>query len=241
VPRGGGIASTIASIKGCAITELFVDDSDVYLLDDVIVRSPKAGGPTAAVLAPNELAASSFAIDATKVYWLTNYRELKAIPKVGGSSMTLAKGLSMDSDTHLRIDSGFAYWASGGTLYRVATNVTSPTVPSTVPITTNDSATSLAVDGTIAFAGTNSGAIWSVSLTTGGATKVVDQVGGVRAIAIDSTSIYWVSSKGVGEATRAGDSPKAFTTTNSFYHPGLAADGTYVFFSGAAGLMRGPK
>jgi hypothetical protein len=245
VPKAGGLASTVLSgLKGCANKEMFVDDSDAYVLEVPasgyldVVRAPKVGGaPTVAV--PSTENVESFAIDTTNIYWMSINGTLKAAPKSGGSATTLTKAANVDAHTHLRVDGGFVYWTSYDSLYRVASNATTLTAPSTIPIVTGDGATWLAVDGTSAFAGTLGGAIWSVSLPGGTATKVVDQLGSVSAITLDPTNVYWASNVGVGEATRAGSSSKPLSTGS--YDSAIAADGTYVFYRGAAGLMRAPK
>ena len=159
VPVGGGAIVTLAhQVAGCDIgaggepNVIAVDSTSVYYSASPSHGSSSAsqvlsvplGGGTPTVLAsdPEALGISSIAIDATRVYYVTNNALIKSVPLTGGSPVTLTTTGSLSG---FAVDATNAYGVLGG---GISIEPLGGGMPSLVAMTSSDIIESIAADAT---------------------------------------------------------------------------------------------
>ncbi len=201
VPIGGGTVTTIASgLDGPGILKL--QSGSLYCIESgAIIKVDIASGVTTTLAAGSTSysIAGDIAMDATNLYWTDIYGgTIKKVGINGGSVITLATGLYQPGP--IAVDSSSVYWSEGsGGIKKTSINGGAVTI-----IAGASSAGDLAVDsGYVYWSENNSGdSSWSVrkvrisggEITTLGHGQFNSYSSSIKALAIDSSSIYWIVS-----------------------------------------------
>jgi sugar lactone lactonase YvrE len=192
-PLGGGVPMTLASAAGPS--SLAVDTQSVYWSDGVagtIMKMPLDGG-TPVTLASGGLTPAGIAVDAANVYWSDNMAEsIAEVPLDGGTSVTLASGPNTFAESAVVVEAQLLYWTGLHSL--IAVYVTGGTTGMLDPISYYSTPALIAADSTGVYytekdADFNE-VIVKVSLDGTDPVMLV-QEGGLAAIALDATSVYW--------------------------------------------------
>ena len=203
VPLEGG-SSTIL-VMGSApdmgeVGDIALDDTNVYWggFSDVWTMPRGGGQPVMVCQFLDGSSPSSIVVDETTVYMNNNVGTLLAVPKTGGTPVTLANQVSQTSSTgRLAVDSNYVYWTDpfAGTVERVAKTGGSVTTIASG----QNSPLGIAVSGgnvywTTAYWTTYmDGSIVKVAASGGVPTTIAWGQQGATEIAVDDTSVYWVT------------------------------------------------
>jgi hypothetical protein len=222
VPLQGGLPTTLASAAQASGGAIAVDSTRVYwgAIDDAVLGESLSGGTptTIAIGARPSGEAMGVAVDATNVYW-TNLGDatIRSAPLSGGTGTQLAR-LSNGASQVLAADATSLYLAdcenAPGTLVRV---------PKTggAPVTLASGFLQLAQAGGMAVDATNvyyanfdvahcgfgntpgpcDGAVMKVPINGGTPVTIAALSNAPLTIAVDATSVYWVSAAGVFSVT----------------------------------------
>jgi hypothetical protein len=123
MPLSGGAPETVASVD--LPWQFTLTDTDVYWLDNGLMKAPKAGG-TPVALTPMDhqffsLPTAGLAVDATTVYFTSGppagTSGVDAVPSGGGAVTLLAAGPQPSSGGPIAIDATRVYWADGSAVY----------------------------------------------------------------------------------------------------------------------------
>lgn len=203
VSIGGGAVTTLASGQSSP-DFIAADDTNVYwtnagttaqgYYDGAVMMVPVGGG------APVTLAAGlphpeAIAIDAVNVYWgnaLSDLQSVMKIPRAGGVAMVLGPGAGQHFG--IAVYGTSVYWTN----YDAGTLMKAPIVGGalTTLASAQDRPTGLAVDGENVY-WVNGTTLMRMPLGGGPAAPVASGLGGLfPAIALDATSVYYLSGGG---------------------------------------------
>lgn len=241
VAKTGGVVTPLATgLTGCAARGIFIDATDVYVMNGTagLSRVPKGGGTFTRALPPTP-APTLFAIDVANVYWTAGSVDvLKSVPKAAGGAISpLTTNTDFDQNARMLVEGGFVYWVGTGTnLSRVAATATGPTAPSSIYL--GQPAADFVVDGDdVYFVGT--GGVWATSLSGGTPRQLASQ--SAATIALDATNAYFAGARSITKVPRAGGSPSTVATTTSPIETRIAVDETSVYWGESGKIMRVAK
>ena len=165
-----------------------VDSTGVYWTDAVGVMAVPFGG------APRQIASYSraglsflgIAVDGTNVYWTDSYGNVMTMPESGGTPVTLAAaGVLTSIAEWVAVDATTVYYVASGALMSVPKAGGTPTA-------LGGEGLYLTVDSTSVY-WTGGDGVFSMPKGGGAITTLASgQTNGTFAIAIDSTSAYWI-------------------------------------------------
>jgi hypothetical protein len=226
---------------------LAVDDTNIYWTTQEVVSAtgsvlsiPKCGG-TPTTLAAEQPGPGPVAVDATNVYWMNGDMKdggwssaIWKMPKGGGvativaSNPVSAPGLPWV----MVIDSTSAYWTAlgvGSPVMKVSLAGGTPTTLAAIP--GEQPSTFLAVDATTVYWTTGS-LVLRMPLSGGVPTTLVSGQGG-GSIAVDGTSVYWVSNaREVMRMPLDGGTPVTVASASQAAGPfQLTLDGTSAYWT----------
>ena len=248
IPVAGGTATTLATSLAQPYY-LQHDATSLYvgLYTDVIDEIPLAGGTPVPLQTSNNTILTGLAVDATNVYHGEDYSvpqdcSVVAVPKGGGTRVTLASGGGWNHPVGLAVSGGNVYWGdlSPGEILMapVGGGATTTLVAGIAPI-------ALAADATSIYWTDATGAVMKVA-QAGGAPVTLATSANAIDIAVDGTDVYW--------ATMAFDTPStiskvpiaggAAVTLASGLHTveGIAVDATNVYWTeDGVGVKKTPK
>lgn len=219
VPLEGG-APTVLATEQLPLS-LAVDATDVYWSDypGTILEEPLAGGKPSALVTGSAAVAVGFAIDATNAYWVGS-SGIFATPLAGGGEARQVVTTSTPANA-LVVNEGNLFWSirlNAPAIWTVPVGGGTPTqlTPAGFAVPSGSSGRGFAVDDTdVYWAAIRScssgpcdsltGTVWRVP--RGGGTPVTVASGwdapafDNAAIAVDDTSVYWVTGNTVYRLT----------------------------------------
>lgn len=243
ISKTGGVLTPLATgLTGCGARGMFVDNTDVYVLDGTsgVSRVPKTGGAFTKVL-PSPSTVSLFTIDGANVYWSdSSAHVLKATPKAGGTTTTLTTTTDFRG-TRMVVEDGFVYWLDNDNVNRVATNVASPTAPSTIALGRTPSdfvAVGDAVYFTVEGGSSEPGGVWKVPLSGGAPTEMASGLSGVIAVAADTANVYFATYRSIGKVPKGGGPAATIVTVETPIEGRIMVDEKSVYWGTSSQLMR---
>jgi hypothetical protein len=239
------------------VVSIAVDATNLYWTAvPSVMKLPLAGG-AATSLGPMT-GNCQLAVDATTVYWV-DATAVHQVPIAGGSPLTLAQnpyppGIAINATTvffgHMITSSG------GGGVAAV------PKGGGTITLLASDFPTSIAVDATNVYfthlpnqtGNEVGGAVGEVPVGGGTPTFIAPPSSltnaGTRAVAVDATSVYWLTQAPLpqGNTTPTGaliqaplaGGPSVILATDVAPHSSIVVDATSVYYARPSGIARIP-
>lgn len=196
VPLGGGSPVALATGDASQIpSAIAIDATNFYwasVPDGAIMKRALAGG-AAVTLVSGPGTSGPIAVDATSVYWVSQDigEPLMKVPIAGGSPVVLAATLAYYPG-NIAVDATSVYWAAGGYLMKVPLGGGCP-----VTVATGGGGT-VVVDALNAYwTGADpgqSGTLMKAPLAGGTPVVLADQVD-ASPIAVNATSVYWMTTE----------------------------------------------
>ena len=238
-PQGQPIV--ITNVSGPA--GLAVDALNLYVATyevGPVYRVPLDGS---AVTTLDPLSASTIAIDATRVYTVSDGGQVIACAKTGcgGNYTVLASG--QDEAWGIAVDDVNVYWSRQSAGASIAMVPLAGGTPTTLVSTV--SATSIvAAGGTVFFTGFVFGSsddhahLMSVPAAGGTPTVIIDGPESVSSLTADAQNLYFLVGTTLEKMPIAGGSPTTLATDAGGFQ--LALDAANVYFAGASGIESVP-
>jgi hypothetical protein len=197
-PLSGGTPTILASPAG--VLDIALDGGWVYYgtSGGVLARVPEDGSASPVTMESGK-APASLAVDGTDVYFAASSGDVLSVP-VGAQNVTASPFASNASAVAVATDATTVYWATAnGLVYGQAKNAsTSTLLGSAASIATN-----LVTDGVSLYFGTTTGEIERLAVSGGTPLTVATQQSStLKFVAVDATSVYWVSSSWVRSTTK---------------------------------------
>jgi hypothetical protein len=209
--------------------DVLADDAGAPVTDDAgayvrgVFKVPAAGG-TAAMLASGT--GQPLAADSANVY-VTMADSLVRVPIAGGAGTTLA---SAPAATNLAVDSQNVYWLAQGQSTDVLSVPIAGGSVTTLATSPTSGAGSFAVGATGVYFSCEP---WAYAVTKvplgGGAVTTVASMGNAKALALDSTSVYWVDGANAMKVALSGGTVTTLAPAQAALS--LAVDGTSLYWT----------
>ncbi len=139
------------------------------------------------------------------------------------------------------VDSGYVYWTTNLTLWRI--DVNGACLQNLATVSAGGQLEGIAVDGGYVYvANTNGSTIFRVPVTGGPVTPLVTNQA-AQTVAVDSTHLYWaLPGAGIGRIPKGGGGMEIVATTGAAQSFAIAVDPSYVFAATRTGtVIRIPK
>jgi hypothetical protein len=230
----GGVAVTLASGISSDLPRIAADQSNLYVLDGVLLKSMPLGGGTLEKLASAHGGAivdlaginQDIATDGVNVYWsVTSSADqvtVRKVPVSGGAVVTLAadSGFGYPQNCYWRIavDAQNVYWSDPSSSFPIGCAIKKVPIAGGAVTTLVDFAylADFTVDGTNVYfseLGSNPGSIRQVPVN-GGPVAVLTGNVTAEVLAVDATNLYWVDpsrSGGIWSIAKSGGPAGAAT------------------------------
>jgi hypothetical protein len=234
VPIGGGTPVVVTSGVGCALA---VDATNLYWTGDSTIMKAPLGGGSPVTLASGQSLPSYLAVTDGTVYWInygtapnyTNGTAMK-VPAAGGTvTQIAASGISQPES--MAASALNVYWTNynSGALMQVPVGGGAPTEAASgnVPY-------GIATDtANVYWSDFYSGLIVELPLAGGTAVTLASDAGDASSLAVDATSVYWVTSDALGKVHIGGGATTVLANAGFgglSLTQGVAVDATSVYW-----------
>jgi hypothetical protein len=248
VPVDGGIATTLASgnlPSAIALdstnvywTDVVADDAGAPVKDDAgayvrgVFAVPAAGGATTMLASGT---GQPLAADSANVY-VTVADSLVRVPNTGGAATTLA---SAPAATNIAVDSQNVYWLAQGSSTDILSVPIAGGSVTTLATSPTSGKGSFAVGATGVFFSCEP---WGYAITKvalgGGTVTTVAAAGNATALALDSTSVYWVDGANVMKVALSGGAVTTLAPANAAVSLAVDATGVYWTVANAGDIVK---
>lgn len=235
--NGTCTGTVLAPAVGFSVSDLLIDDSNLYWPHAPADALPKTGG-SVTPLASGQGNSSWIALDTDHVYCALQGTGTAAIMRVGKTGTgveTLFPNLS--SPFSVSVDGAWVYWTASGTLNRGQIG------QSTVfPLATNATAV-VSAGGTAYYqAGGTNGTLWALAQGASAAVEVAKPVGAATRMKAVNGRVYYCPgtscSSGVVSAPATGGATLAYSTGAV---AGYDADDAFLYATTSTGLLIFPN
>ena len=249
VAKSGGFPTVLSSqLTGCSYGQMVADGQHVYVQEhndgrSRVVRITTTGGSREVIVDQTSDSIRPMAVVAGFVFWNNNSLQQISRTNENVGTTDLVAASILDVGPRMLMVNGNLVWCSGSSLSRVSTAVVFPTTPSSVSIGHTCDDLAAAPDGTVAYTNSHDSIVGYVTSTgqTGG--ESVTGQGGLYAVAVDDTNVYYAahgSQIEIRKAPRTGG-----TSTQLAVRPQeitrLIVDKTALYWFEGSSVMKTPK
>jgi hypothetical protein len=231
-----GVCQPVVLVSGPSLVHaLAVDAQSLYFTSDGFpsgsVQKMSLSGGAVTTLVSGVATPQGIAVDATFVYWASEYgNTISRIPIGGGAPTTLLSGVT--DAMGVAVDASAIYFSTidTGSVWKAPLSGGSPVLLGTTTAAAGG-VTGVAVDAGHLYFGTYS-TVAQVPLAGGATTTLVTGANDAISVAVDDTFLYWTDLYGGGLMRQplAGGPATTLVPGSSAYSEGIAVDAEAIYF-----------